>query len=93
MKDAARPRIHVVLATSDIHLKYKLRISRDQCVQQARESIRFAKSLCNDVEFSPEDATRTDTDFLCRVLDAADFTSGVRPSPTLIATDAAADAP
>src|SRR6202011_1356206 len=71
LKDAARPRIHVVLATSDIHLKYKLRISRDQCVQQARESIRFAKSLCNDVEFSPEDATRTDTDFLCRVLDAA----------------------
>jgi 2-isopropylmalate synthase len=70
LKDAARPRIHVVLATSDIHLKYKLRISRDQCVQQAREAIRFAKSLCDDVEFSPEDATRTDTDFLCRVLDA-----------------------
>jgi 2-isopropylmalate synthase len=70
LKDAARPRIHVVLATSDIHLKYKLRITRDQCVQQARESIRFAKSLCDDVEFSPEDATRTDPDFLCRVLEA-----------------------
>src|SRR6202171_2648974 len=70
LKHAARPRIHVVLATSDIHLKYKLRITRDQCVQQAREAIRFAKSLCDDVEFSPEDATRTDTDFLCRVLDA-----------------------
>ena len=45
LKDAARPRIHVVLATSDIHLKYKLRITRDQCVEQAREAIRFAKSL------------------------------------------------
>jgi 2-isopropylmalate synthase len=71
LKHAARPRIHVVLATSDIHLKYKLRITRDQCVQQAREAIRFAKSLCDDVEFSPEDATRTDPDFLCRVLEAA----------------------
>jgi 2-isopropylmalate synthase len=70
LRDAARPRIHVVLATSDIHLKYKLRITRDQCVQQAREAIRFAKSLCEDVEFSPEDATRTDPDFLCRVLEA-----------------------
>src|SRR6202163_4875412 len=70
LKDAARPRIHVFLATSDIHLQYKLRITRDQCVQQAREAIRFAKSLCDDVEFSPEDATRTDPDFLCRVLDA-----------------------
>ena len=70
LQGAARPRIHVFLATSDIHLQYKLRITRDQCVAQARESIQFAKSLCDDVEFSPEDATRTDTDFLCRVLDA-----------------------
>ncbi len=70
LRDAARPRIHVFLATSDIHLKYKLRIARDQCVEQAREAIRFAKSLCDDVEFSPEDATRTDPDFLCRVLEA-----------------------
>ncbi len=70
LQDAARPRIHVFLATSDIHLKYKLRITRDQCVEQAREAIRFAKSLCDDVEFSPEDATRTDPEFLCRVLDA-----------------------
>jgi len=70
LRVAAHPRIHVFLATSDIHLKYKLRITRDQCVAQAREAIRFAKSLCEDVEFSPEDATRTDPDFLCRVLDA-----------------------
>ena len=70
LKHAAQPRIHIVLATSDIHLKYKLRITRDQCVEQARESVRFAKSLCDDVEFSSEDATRTDPDFLCHVLDA-----------------------
>jgi len=70
LKHAARPRIHVFLATSDIHLQYKLRITRDQCVSQAREAIQLAKSLCDDVEFSPEDATRTDPDFLCRVLNA-----------------------
>ena len=70
LRHAARPRIHVFLATSDIHLQYKLRITRDQCVAQAREAILLAKSLCDDVEFSPEDATRTDPDFLCRVLDA-----------------------
>src|SRR5580765_7189471 len=70
LQHAARPRIHVFLATSDIHLTYKLRITRDQCVEQAREAIRLAKSLCDDVEFSPEDATRTDPEFLCRVLEA-----------------------
>src|ERR1700684_700713 len=70
LRDAARPRIHVFLATSDIHLQYKLRITRDQCLAQARDAVRFAKSLCDDVEFSPEDATRTDTDFLCKVLEA-----------------------
>src|ERR1700724_4921766 len=70
LRDAARPRIHVVLATSDIHLKYKLRISRQQCLEQASEAVRLAKSLCDDVEFSPEDATRTDPEFLCQVHDA-----------------------
>lgn len=67
---AANPRIHVFLATSDIHLKYKLRISRQQCLEQARDAVRLAKSLCNDVEFSPEDATRTHPEFLCQVLEA-----------------------
>ncbi|MGH9496618.1 MAG: 2-isopropylmalate synthase [Candidatus Sulfotelmatobacter sp.] len=70
LQGAARPRIHVFLATSDIHLQYKLRITRDECVKQAREAIELAKSFCNDVEFSPEDATRTDPEFLCRVLNA-----------------------
>ena len=70
LRDAARPRIHVFLATSDIHLKYKLRISRQQCLEQASEAVRLAKSLCDDVEFSPEDATRTDPEFLCQVVEA-----------------------
>ncbi len=70
LKSAARPRIHVFLATSDIHLRYKLKISRQQCLEQARESVRLAKSLCADVEFSPEDATRTEHEFLYEVLNA-----------------------
>jgi 2-isopropylmalate synthase len=70
LQGAARPRIHVFLATSDIHLKYKLRISRDQCLRQAVEAVRHAKSLCTDVEFSPEDATRTEVSFLCQMVEA-----------------------
>ena len=70
LKSAAHPRIHVFLATSDIHLKYKLKMSRRQCLEQARDSVKLAKSVCQDVEFSPEDATRTDHDFLYQVLEA-----------------------
>ncbi|MGA8151403.1 MAG: 2-isopropylmalate synthase [Terriglobales bacterium] len=70
VRGAARPRIHVFLATSDIHLKSKLRISRQQCLEQAAESVRLAKTFCTDVEFSPEDATRTESDFLCQVVQA-----------------------
>ena len=70
VRGAARPRIHVFLATSDIHLKHKLRISRQQCLEQAAESVRLARTFCSDVEFSPEDATRTDPDFLCQVVQA-----------------------
>jgi 2-isopropylmalate synthase len=70
LKAAVRPRIHVFLATSDIHLQHKLRISRQQCLEQARDMVRFAKSFCNDIEFSPEDATRTAPEFLFQVLEA-----------------------
>src|ERR1700681_1937440 len=70
LQGAARPRLHVFLATSDIHLQYKLRMTRDECLAQARDDVRFAKSTCDDVEFPSKDATRTDPDFLCRVLDA-----------------------
>src|ERR1700746_2979444 len=59
LKGAARPRIHVFLATSDIHLKYKLRISRAQCLEQARESVRLGKSFFQEREVSLKDSTRT----------------------------------
>jgi len=71
VSDAARPRIHTFLATSDIHLEYKLRITREEAIALARESVGLARSLCDDVEFSPEDATRTDLGFLCAVVEAA----------------------
>lgn len=68
---AARPRIHVFLATSDIHLEHKLRITRDQCLAQVVSSVTRARSYCADVEFSAEDATRTDLAYLCDVTAAA----------------------
>ena len=67
---AAHPRIHTFLATSDIHLQHKLGISRRECLEQARDAVRLAKSFCDDVEFSAEDATRSDPDFLCQILQA-----------------------
>jgi len=70
LKPAARPRIHTFLATSDLHLQQKLKISRRECLEQARDAVRLAKSFCEDVQFSPEDATRSDPDFLCEVLQA-----------------------
>jgi 2-isopropylmalate synthase len=70
LKSAARPRIHTFLATSEIHLQHKLKMSRRECLEQARDAVRLAKSFCEDVQFSPEDATRTDPDFLCDVLQA-----------------------
>jgi 2-isopropylmalate synthase len=68
LEAAAHPRIHVFLATSDIHLTAKLKMSREQCIAAACESVRRARVHCDDVEFSPEDATRTDIDFLCQVV-------------------------
>jgi 2-isopropylmalate synthase len=64
---AARPRIHVFLATSDIHLRDKLRIDRAQCIQQAAEAVALARTFVEDVEFSAEDATRSEVRFLCDV--------------------------
>ncbi|KAJ2023533.1 2-isopropylmalate synthase (Alpha-isopropylmalate synthase) (Alpha-IPM synthetase) [Coemansia sp. S85] len=71
VKDAPRHRIHVFLATSDIHLEFKLKISREQCLQRISEMVGFAKSLCADIEFSPEDAGRSDPSFLCEALAVA----------------------
>ena len=64
-----RPRIHIVLATSDLHMRYKLGMSPEEVLERARESVRYAKRLCDDVEFSAEDATRSDRDFLEKVLE------------------------
>ncbi|MDX1412656.1 MAG: 2-isopropylmalate synthase [Candidatus Promineifilaceae bacterium] len=71
VKGAPRHRIHTFLATSDIHLKHKLKIDREECIDQVIDSVSFARSLCDDVEFSPEDAGRSDPDFLVQVLEQA----------------------
>ncbi len=70
VKGAAKPRIHVFIATSDIHLKYKLKKTRDEVLQEARQMVAYAKSLCSDVEFSAEDSTRSDLPYLCKVVEA-----------------------
>jgi 2-isopropylmalate synthase len=71
VKEAARPRIHTFLATSDIHLKYKLRKTRDEILKQIIWAVGYAKSFCSDVEFSPEDAGRTERSYLVEVCHAA----------------------
>ena len=68
---AANPRIHTFLATSDLHLKYKLRMSRERALEQIREMVAYARGKCADVEFSAEDATRSDPDFLCAAIETA----------------------
>src|SRR5438093_4838644 len=68
---AERPRIHTFLATSDLHLETKLRISREACLEAIIDAVRLARRFTDDVEFSAEDATRSDPDFLCRVIEAA----------------------
>ncbi len=64
-------RIHTFIATSPLHMKMKLRMTPEQVLEQTRLSVRYAKNACEDVEFSPEDASRSEVDFLCRVLEAA----------------------
>jgi 2-isopropylmalate synthase len=71
VKHASKPRIHTFIATSDIHLKYKLRMNRDQVIESAREAVRYAKSFTDNVEFSAEDGSRSDRDYLCKVFEAA----------------------
>ena len=66
---AARGRIHTFIATSDLHLSAKLRITREHCLDTAIDSVRYARQKTDDVQFSAEDATRSDMDFLCRVVE------------------------
>jgi len=70
VKEARRPRIHTFLATSDLQLQYKLKLNREQALEKAVAMVKYARNLCDDVEFSLEDATRTDLDYLCRVVEA-----------------------
>ena len=70
VKRAEKPRIHVFLASSDIHLEHKLRMTREQALEQGREMVAYARSLCPDIEYSPEDAGRTDPAYLYQVVEA-----------------------
>ncbi len=71
VRHAAHPRIHTFLATSDIHLEHKLKLTREQVIERTREMVSYARSLCEDIEFSPEDAGRSDPDYLVKVLEVA----------------------
>jgi 2-isopropylmalate synthase len=71
VEPAEKSRIHVFLASSDLHLQYKLKISREEALAQTGESVRLARKYVDDVEFSPEDATRSDRDFLAQMVTVA----------------------
>jgi 2-isopropylmalate synthase len=71
VKHAQRPRIHIFLATSAIHREHKLRMTKGQIIERAVASVARARACCPDIEFSPEDAARTELDFLCEVVAAA----------------------
>ncbi|MEO6023021.1 MAG: 2-isopropylmalate synthase, partial [Burkholderiales bacterium] len=70
IKPAAAGRIHTFIATSPIHMKMKLRMEPDMVIEAAVNAVKFARKFCDDVEFSPEDAGRSEPDFLCRILEA-----------------------
>jgi 2-isopropylmalate synthase len=70
IQPAERGRIHTFIATSDLHLTAKLRMTREQCLEAAVDAVRYARHHTFDVEFSAEDATRSDLDFLCRIVEA-----------------------
>ncbi len=71
IRETRRPRIHTFIATSDLHLKYKLKKSREQVLEEAAWAVRHARSLCPEVEFSCEDASRSDIGFLCQIVEVA----------------------
>src|SRR3989454_2770691 len=71
LRGAARPRIHTFVATSDIHLEYKLKKTRAEVIEMTRQAVRLARSFTDEVEFSAEDATRSDVDYLCEVFATA----------------------
>lgn len=70
VKGAKNPRIHTFLATSDLHLKYKLKMTREAALRRAIDAVAYARNKCDNVEFSLEDASRTDPDYMCKVVEA-----------------------
>lgn len=70
VKPAERPMIHTFIATSDIHLKHKLKKTREEVLEEAVWAVKFARNFTDNVEFSPEDASRSDVEYMCRVLEA-----------------------
>ena len=70
VRQAESPRIHIFLGSSDIHVQKKLRMDREKAMNLAVDSVKHAKSFCSDVEYSTEDASRTDFEYLCRVIEA-----------------------
>jgi 2-isopropylmalate synthase len=71
VRHAAKPRIHTFIATSDIHMKYKLKLTHEEVIQKTVEAVKYAKSFTENVEFSAEDGSRSDREFLCKVFQAA----------------------
>ena len=71
LKEAEQPRIHVFLATSAIHREFKLKMDKEEIIRRAIAGVTRARNLCDNIEFSPEDAARTEPDFLCEVVEAA----------------------
>ncbi|MBW1972832.1 MAG: 2-isopropylmalate synthase, partial [Deltaproteobacteria bacterium] len=71
VKDAKHPRLHVFIATSDLHLAKKLKKSHKEVLEDVKRYVSYAKNLCEDVEFSAEDATRSNLDYLCQVVEIA----------------------
>jgi 2-isopropylmalate synthase len=71
LEPAARPRLHIFLATSDLHLHYKLRMSREEALEAVTKWVRYGRERCPEVEFSAEDGSRSDIDYLCEVMEAA----------------------
>ena len=77
LQPASRFRIHTFIATSDLHMKYKLRLSREKVLENIEESVKYARNLCDDVEWSAEDGSRSNFDFLCKCIETA-IKSGAR---------------
>ena len=79
VKGAKKPRIHVFIATSDIHMEYKLKMSREEVLESITKNVAYAKSLCDDIEFSAEDGSRSDWEFLAKC-----YTNAVAAGATVL---------